>query len=74
MGRTIWAEKRLLLMAALLAAAIGWAHRGGDGRRGPTASPPETGSGLADHFSWDLRVLAFGVRPATHKLDPEPFE
>ena len=61
MGRTIWAEKRVLLMAALLAAAIGWAHPAAMAGEAPQASPPETGSGLADHFSWDLRVLAFGV-------------
>ncbi len=59
MGRAIRAEKRVLLMAALLAAAIGCAAGTAICDEAPQASG--TGAGVADRFSWDVRVLTFGI-------------
>ena len=61
MGRPIGAKMRVFFMAALLAAAMGSASGTARGDEAPQDSPSVTGNGLADRFSWDLRVLAYGV-------------
>ena len=61
MGRPMRAEKRVFFMAALLAAAMGCAAGTAMGDEATQAPMSGTGRSLADRFSWDLRVLSFGV-------------
>ena len=59
MGRTAWKQKQMIFLAAALRGCHGMhAGRAADEALDPAAAP---GSFLAEHFSYDLRVLSFGV-------------
>ena len=60
MGRTAWKQKQTIFLAAVFMAAMVCtaAEGAADETLDPAAAP---GSFLAEHFSYDLRVLSFGV-------------
>ena len=50
-----------LLLIIILAAGSVWLPKAANADDGPSPNDPGKGGAAADHFSWDLRVISFGV-------------